>query len=94
MREKDRITVIQREVYIESEGQEASMYRAAGEKVKTCKSQILSHQDGSEDSGTDAISHLKLSFFIGSCEVVVPSRTKHPENKQKLRKKNRYIFNY
>lgn len=43
-----------------------------------------SHQNGPEDSGADAIGHLKLSFVIGSCEVVVPPRTKHPENKEDM----------
>lgn len=45
---------------------------------------MLSHQDCSEDSGADAVSHLKLSFFVGSREVVVPPGTKHPENQQQL----------
>lgn len=41
------------------------------------------HQDCSEDSGADAVCHLELSFVIGSREVVVPPRTKHPENQCK-----------
>lgn len=45
----------------------------------------LSHQDGPEDRGADAVGHLELSLIVGSCEVVVPPGTKHPENKPKKR---------
>lgn len=51
------------------------------QRCRTVPKDQPSHQNGSEDSGADAICHLKLSFVIGSCEVVVPPRTKHPENK-------------
>ena len=87
MRQRKKENETGRENYTDIQREEASMYRAALEKVKSCQPQMLSHQDGSEDSRTDAICHLKLSFFIGSCEVVVPPRTKHSKNKQEMRKK-------
>lgn len=49
----------------------------------------FSHQDRSEDRGADAVGHLKLSFFIGPCEVVLPPRTKHPGSAGKMRNKHR-----
>lgn len=42
-----------------------------------------SHQDGSEDSRADSVCHLKLSFLIGSSEIVVPPRTEHPGGKER-----------
>lgn len=47
------------------------------------------HQNSSEDGGADAVGHLKLSLLIGSGEVVVSPRAKHPgENRGEAKHTN------
>lgn len=43
------------------------------------------HQNGPEDGRADAVGHLELSLFVGTCEVVVPPRPEHPKNNQSNR---------
>jgi hypothetical protein len=44
---------------------------------------LLTDQDGSEHRRADAFGDFILSFFIGPCEIVFPSRSKHSARNHK-----------
>ena len=45
------------------------------------RNEVKAYQYGPEDCGADSIRNLKLSFLIGSREVMITPRTKHPIEK-------------
>lgn len=55
-----------------------------GRTIETIKAIMFgtAHQNGPEDCRTDTVSNLKLSLFVGACEVVFPPGAKHPKNNQ------------
>lgn len=44
---------------------------------------LLTDQDGSEHCRADALGDFILSFFIGPCKIVFPSRSKHSARNHK-----------